>query len=47
MGPFFIHLGLEALGGQGTNQNIDSSLVFVVAAAIAVVDPHNGFGVSQ
>ena len=41
---FLVHRGYEALA-FGLDQHLDARLVLVVAPAIAVVDPHDGFDV--
>ncbi len=45
--PFLFDLAGEFLGAQGRDQDLDPRLVQVVAAALAVVDPHHRFEVGD
>ena len=45
--PFRIDLGFEAFWGHGPNQNLYARFVFVVSAAVAVIDAHQRFGIGQ
>ena len=45
--PFRIDLVAEAFRRHGADENLDARLVFVVAAAVAVVHPQDGFEIGE
>ena len=47
MGPLCFHFLGEAFRAQCLNENLDTRLELVVTAAVAVVNPDNGFQVGQ
>jgi hypothetical protein len=45
--PLGIDLSFETFRGHCSNQNFNARFVFVVTATVAVVDPHQRFGIGQ
>ncbi|MNP03554.1 hypothetical protein D3C76_954430 [compost metagenome] len=45
--PLGFHLAAKGLDAQRLDQDLDPRLVFVVAPAVAVVDPQDGFDIGQ